>query len=96
MGARSPTRRSATCPVLIELSVRRLFCDNSDCKRVVFAEQVDGLTSRYGWRTPVLQRIVGALGVVGCASTPASRSSAATARRSSPAGPAQLRPGPGR
>lgn len=53
-----------TRPVLIELSVRRLFCDNGDCTRVTFAEQVDGLTSRYGRRTPVLQRIIGALGVV--------------------------------
>ncbi|MER5635416.1 ISL3 family transposase [Kitasatospora sp. NPDC002227] len=53
-----------TQPVLIELSVRRLFCDNSGCARVTFAEQVEGLTSRYGRRTPVLQRIVGALGVV--------------------------------
>ncbi|MFE9455014.1 ISL3 family transposase [Streptomyces sp. NPDC006739] len=53
-----------TRPVLIELSVRRLFCDNNDCARVTFAEQVAGLTSRYGRRTPVLQRIVGALGVV--------------------------------
>ncbi|WP_338017475.1 ISL3 family transposase [Streptomyces adustus] len=53
-----------TQPVLIELSVRRLFCDNSNCARVTFAEQVEGLTSRYGRRTPVLQRVVGALGVV--------------------------------
>ncbi|MFF1561542.1 transposase family protein [Streptomyces sp. NPDC058279] len=53
-----------TRPVLIELSVRRLFCDNSGCARVTFAEQVEGLTSRYGRLTPVLQRIVGALGVV--------------------------------
>lgn len=53
-----------TRPVLIELSVRRLFCDNSGCARVTFAEQVEGLTSRYGRRTPFLQRIVGALGVV--------------------------------
>ncbi|MFE5828329.1 transposase family protein [Streptomyces erythrochromogenes] len=53
-----------THPVLIELSVRRLFCDNSGCARVTFAEQVEGLTSRYGRRTPVLQQIIGALGVV--------------------------------
>ncbi|MFJ3880838.1 ISL3 family transposase [Streptomyces sp. NPDC090077] len=52
-----------TQPVLIELSVRRLFCDNSGCARVTFAEQVEGLTRRYGRRTPVLQRIIGALGV---------------------------------
>ncbi|MEV7616569.1 transposase family protein [Streptomyces sp. NPDC089799] len=42
----------AARPVLIELSVRRLFCDNSGCARVTFAEQVEGLTSRYGRRTP--------------------------------------------
>ncbi|MFD7639529.1 ISL3 family transposase [Kitasatospora sp. NPDC059795] len=58
-----------TRPVLIELSVRRLFCDNSGCARVTFAEQVEGLTSRYGRRTPLLQRIVGALGVVLAART---------------------------
>lgn len=51
-------------PVVIQLSVRRLFCDNSECVRVTFAEQIDGLTSRYGRRTPALQRIIGALGVV--------------------------------
>ncbi|MDT0547675.1 hypothetical protein [Streptomyces lonegramiae] len=31
---------------------------------MTFAEQVVGLTSRYGRQTPVLQRTVGALGVV--------------------------------
>ncbi|MFD0403755.1 ISL3 family transposase [Kitasatospora sp. NPDC127116] len=50
--------------VVIELSVRRMFCDNRGCPRVTFAEQTDGLTSRYGRRTPVLQRILAALGVV--------------------------------
>lgn len=49
---------------MIELSVRRLFCDNGNCPRVTFAEQIDGLTCRYGRRTPVLQRMLGALGVV--------------------------------
>ncbi|MFE5681527.1 transposase family protein, partial [Streptomyces erythrochromogenes] len=34
-------------PVLIELSVRRLFCDSPRCGRRTFAEQVDGLTKRY-------------------------------------------------
>ncbi|GAA3381496.1 hypothetical protein GCM10020367_72970 [Streptomyces sannanensis] len=50
--------------VVIELSVRRLFCDNRECQRVTFAEQIDGLTSRYGRRTPVLQQMLAALGVV--------------------------------
>ncbi|MGW1728533.1 hypothetical protein ACWCQK_37320 [Streptomyces sp. NPDC002306] len=30
-------------PVVIELSVRRLFCDSGDYARVTFAEQVEGL-----------------------------------------------------
>ncbi|MER6540360.1 transposase family protein [Streptomyces sp900105755] len=62
-------RRLADAPcgglgVVIELSVRRLFCDNSACRRVTFAEQVEGLTCRYGRRRPGLQRILAALGVV--------------------------------
>ncbi|WP_371596807.1 hypothetical protein [Streptomyces sp. NBC_00564] len=28
--------------VVIDLEVRRLFCDNSHCERVTFAEQVEG------------------------------------------------------
>ncbi|MGW2254772.1 ISL3 family transposase [Kitasatospora sp. NPDC001660] len=62
-------RRLADAPcggrgVVIELSVRRLFCDNRECLRVTFVEQIDGLTCRYGRRTPVLQRLLSALGVV--------------------------------
>jgi transposase len=38
----------------IVLEVRRLFCDEPDCDRRTFAEQVPGLTVRYGRRTPVL------------------------------------------
>ncbi|CCK32082.1 transposase [Streptomyces davaonensis JCM 4913] len=45
-------------PVLIRLSVRRLFCDNSRCGRRTFAEQVDELTVRYQRRTPLLQHLV--------------------------------------
>ncbi|MGW0538445.1 transposase family protein [Streptomyces sp. NPDC003032] len=45
-------RRLADCaiggrPVAIELRIRRLFCDNPNCKWVTFAEQADGLTERY-------------------------------------------------
>ncbi|MFB7445710.1 ISL3 family transposase [Streptomyces mirabilis] len=62
-------RRLADAPcagrgVVIELSARRLFCDNGDCPRVTFAEQIEGLTFRYGRRTPGLQRLIAALGVV--------------------------------
>lgn len=51
-------------PVVIALSVRRLFCDNAGCPRVTFAEQVADLTFRYGRRTPALRRVLEAVGVV--------------------------------
>ncbi|WP_405851850.1 transposase family protein [Streptomyces sp. NBC_00090] len=35
-------------PVLIELTVRRLYCDNDQCGRRTFVEQVTGLTSGTG------------------------------------------------
>ncbi|MET9386303.1 transposase family protein [Streptomyces sp. NPDC002928] len=35
-------------PVLIDLSVRRLYCENPDCPKTTFAEQVDGLTAFTG------------------------------------------------
>ncbi|MZG18659.1 hypothetical protein GTY44_35135 [Streptomyces sp. SID5914] len=31
----------------IDLEVRRFFCDNGDCSKKTFAEQVEGLTFRY-------------------------------------------------
>lgn len=51
-------------PVMITLSVRRLFCDNDDCGKVTFAEQVEGLTFFYGRRTPLLRGALEAMGVV--------------------------------
>ncbi|MEU9455041.1 ISL3 family transposase [Streptomyces sp. NPDC048277] len=61
-------RRLADIPVggrrsVIELSVRRLFCDNSACTRATFAEQVEGLTFFYGRRTPLLRGLLEAVGV---------------------------------
>jgi transposase len=47
--------------VVIDLSARRLFCDNAACPRHSFAEQVDGLTIRYSRRTPGLVRVVQAV-----------------------------------
>lgn len=44
--------------VRIDLSVRRLYCENSACPRRTFAEQVDGLTVRYGRRTPACRRVL--------------------------------------
>ncbi|MGW7528007.1 ISL3 family transposase [Streptomyces sp. NPDC054783] len=51
-------------PVLIRLSVRRLFCDSLHCGRRTFAEQVEGLTVRYQRRSPLLQHLVEMAGVL--------------------------------
>ncbi|MDX3315040.1 hypothetical protein P1S61_39495 [Streptomyces sp. ME08-AFT2] len=50
--------------MLIELSVRRLNCENTACVKVTFAEQAPGLTVRYQRRTPLLQRVVEVAGVL--------------------------------
>ncbi|MEV2236383.1 ISL3 family transposase [Streptomyces phaeochromogenes] len=50
--------------VRIGLSVRRLYCQNPACPKVTFAEQIDGLTVRYQRRTPLLQKLVEAVGVL--------------------------------
>ncbi|WP_406002372.1 hypothetical protein [Streptomyces sp. NBC_00829] len=51
-------------PLRIDLSVRRLYCENTTCPKTTFAEQVPGLTMRYQRRTPRLQRLVEDIGVV--------------------------------
>ncbi|MFC9083815.1 transposase [Streptomyces sp. NPDC057062] len=51
-------------PVLIDLMVRRLFCDGPSCGRRTFAEQVEGLTARYQRRNPLLQHLVEMAGVL--------------------------------
>ncbi|MFM9700213.1 Mu transposase domain-containing protein [Streptomyces europaeiscabiei] len=50
--------------MLIELSVRRLYRENTACEKVTFAEQIPGLTVRYQRRTPLLQQVVEAAGVL--------------------------------
>ncbi|WTW93483.1 ISL3 family transposase [Streptomycetaceae bacterium NBC_01309] len=50
-------------PVVIDLSVRRLFCDADRCQRRTFVEQVDGLTVRYGRYTPLLLGVLQAVGL---------------------------------
>ncbi|MGO4419295.1 transposase family protein [Streptomyces sp. MCAF7] len=50
-------------PVLIRLSVRRLFCDAPGCGRRTFAEQVEGLAVGYQRRSPLLQQLVEMAGV---------------------------------
>ncbi|WP_239516912.1 MULTISPECIES: ISL3 family transposase [unclassified Streptomyces] len=50
-------------PVRIELTVRRLYCENFHCSRRTFAEQVKELTVRYGRRTPAARRVLEAVGI---------------------------------
>lgn len=49
--------------VEIRLAVRRFFCPAPGCKRKTFAEQVDGLTSRYARKTPLLADVLGRIAV---------------------------------
>jgi transposase len=52
--------------VVIWLAVRRLFCGNAACGAVTFAEQVQGLASRYSRRTPPLAAALAAIAVALC------------------------------
>jgi transposase len=47
--------------VLIDLQARRFFCGNGACAKGTFAEQVPGLTTRYGRRTCGLQAVLQAV-----------------------------------
>jgi transposase len=49
--------------VVIRLQVRRLFCDEPACKKRTFAEQVPGLTVRYGRKTALLAGMLQAIAV---------------------------------
>ncbi|HEY0808101.1 MAG TPA: ISL3 family transposase [Pseudonocardiaceae bacterium] len=49
--------------VVLRLRVRRFVCRNHDCQIRTFAEQVEGLTTRYGRRTVLLAQMVTAIGV---------------------------------
>jgi len=50
-------------PVAIVLAVRRFFCAGRGCPRKTFAEQVDGLTTRYARKTPLLAGMLGSIAV---------------------------------
>ncbi|MGH4036074.1 ISL3 family transposase [Actinomycetota bacterium Odt1-20B] len=50
-------------PVMIDLSVRRLYCESPACSKATFVEQVTGLTERYQRRTPALRRVIEAVAV---------------------------------
>jgi transposase len=48
---------------VILLTVRRFFCTSPACRARTFAEQVDGLTSRYARKTPLLAGLLGSIAV---------------------------------
>jgi len=50
-------------PVAIELGIRRFFCPAAGCKRTTFAEQIDGLTTRYARKAPMLAGVLGSIAV---------------------------------
>jgi transposase len=50
-------------PVVIHLAVRRFSCGSPGCPKTTFAEQVEGLTSRYARRTPLLTAMLAAVAV---------------------------------
>jgi transposase len=47
--------------VMIRLAVRRFFCPSARCPARTFAEQIEGLTSAYARRTPLLRRMLEAI-----------------------------------
>lgn len=49
--------------VMIWLQFRRLFCDEPGCRKRTFAEQVPGLTVRYGRKTALLAGMLQAIAV---------------------------------
>jgi transposase len=49
--------------VVIRLTVRRFFCGSAGCARRTFAEQVPGLTVRYGRKTALLAGVLRDVGV---------------------------------
>lgn len=61
--AGSLTRRWPVNRVEIKLQARRFFCDVTDCPTGTFTEQVDGLTSRYARRSPLLRQTLERIGV---------------------------------
>jgi transposase len=49
--------------VVIRLGMRRFFCDHTDCRARTFTEQIPGLTTRYARRSPLLRRMLEAIGL---------------------------------
>jgi transposase len=53
----------AARPVMIGLWVRRFFCDNAECAKRTFVEQIPGLTSSHARRTGLLRQMLEAVGL---------------------------------
>ena len=70
--------------VVIRLRARRLFCDEPDCVKTTFAEQVPGLTARYARKTVLLAEVLRdiAVALAGRAGARLARSLHAAAGRS--------------
>jgi transposase len=49
--------------VVLRLGVRRFVCDHPDCPARTFTEQITGLTTRYARRTPLLRKLLEAIGL---------------------------------
>ena len=47
--------------VVLQLRIRRFFCDNAGCLRKIFSEQIDDVTSRYARHTPIRRRLLEAV-----------------------------------
>ncbi|UZF48341.1 ISL3 family transposase [Rhodococcus rhodochrous] len=50
-------------PVLIDIRVRRFFCDTTDCAAKTFTEQISGLTLPWSRRTPAAAAMIEAIGL---------------------------------
>jgi transposase len=49
--------------VVLRLGARRFFCDHPGCRARTFAEQIPGLTTRYARRSPLLNKMLQAIGL---------------------------------
>lgn len=50
-------------PTILVVRMRRFFCNAGGCHARTFAEQINGLTSRYARHTPLVRRILEAIGL---------------------------------
>lgn len=62
-GYLTPTRSCGAHPVILDLVVRRFFCDDDICSATTFAEKIPGLTQRWARRTTVLTTMIEAIGL---------------------------------